>query len=605
MLSAEAERQAMERLSILQPLLDFCDNAAARERMRASLRFADGRRINTSDDLALYLVELHKDSKHRVSRPTLWRWKKAYTDPKQGGLSALARKVREDKGTSQWAKRWPEAAKMVAAAYMDAWQSKRTAYRALERQYAKYGMAANDVPSYEAVCDFLSSLPAAPVVLAREGERAYAARFATYLTRGYEDIAPNSVWVSDHCIHDVEVRNDCFDGVAENAPMRLRLTALMDLRSRMIVGATWTPEGSSRSISTVLAQAVRRFGPCDTFYCDNGKDFQKVGRFAAAANQSEHVSEDMLQIERAGALRMLGIKVQYCIKYHPQSKPIERMFRTMHLGLDAILPHYTTGNMYTRPDRANEDGALHRKLVRIDKGHLSPLIPASHFIRMAATWLFDDYNQRHKHEGRGMKGRTAAEIFFAGWSEQSRRHVEESTLDMLLWQRENRVVRNGAVLINNRRMIGATPYDVQQLHLIAKAGEERTNVIVCFDPNAPERAVVTDLDGHKVCDVRQEEHVTQSAAANAAIAASMQERRTLRNDTAASIRKLRHDVVRSGHTTAAQDLHERAMLPMAVGDHITQRAMQTQVVNTQVPSKHLHAEDIGDMLAATLAGANQ
>jgi putative transposase len=586
LLSAEQERLALEKLQILRPLLDFCSDPAARNRYQL-LQVAPGRSVRTSDDMADYLVQTH--SSMRLSRPTLWRWKKSF---EADGLTGLARKLREDKGRSKWAERWPAAAKLVTATYLQPWQTKQTAYDALVRDSAMLGIANADLPSYAAVCDFLSTLPAAPVVLAREGERAHAARFATYLTRGYTDIAPNSVWVSDHAIHDVEVRNDCFFGIPENAPMRLRLTALMDLRSRMVVGYTWTPEGNSRSISTVLRDAVRKYGPCDTFYCDNGKDFQKVGRFAAAANQSEHIESDMLQVERAGVLRMLGIKVQYCIKYHPQSKPIERMFRTLHLGLDAILPHYTTGNSYMRPDRINADGATHRKLFRMGEGDRSPLMPASLFIGMAATWIEEDYNRQHAHSGRGMDGRTPHEVFHAGWSQNSRRPMEDGVLDMLLWTRQRRLVRNCAVQVSNRRLIGATAYDTEVLYRLPADNE----VIVCFDPNAPDAAVITDQSGIKLCDVRAESYVPQSAEAGPMIAASMQERRGLRNDSAASIRSLRREVSHAGHRTPAQHLHDRAQealaryeLPMAVGDHITQRVVEEQAAPV---SSAMHTEDI-------------
>jgi hypothetical protein len=127
--------------------------------------------------------------------------------------------------------------------------------------------------------------------------------------------------------------------------------------------------------------------------------------------------------------------------------------------------------------------------------------------------------------------------------------------------------------------------------ILHRAGE--TEVQVCFDPNAPETAVVTSMDGIKLCDVRAERFVTQSIEAGPMIAASLQERRGLRNNDAASIRNLRRDVAKAGHKTDAEHLFARAqqvmrergivdephLLPMAVGDHITQRVM------TEAPSR--------------------
>ena len=270
-LDAEQERQAFDRLGILQPLLDFCGDREARARFGV-LRLRDGSPIRNSEDMAAYLCQAHSTADRQITRSTLWRWKKEY---EERGLDGLARKTRADKGTSKWAARWPEAAKLVAVTYLQPFRSKQSAYDALVRDRAMLGMPESELPSYASVCDFLASLPAAPTVLAREGDRAHHGRMMPYLQRAYTDVEPNQVWVADTMIHDALVRNDCF-GACGNEAVRLQLTALMDLRSRKIVGYTWILDGSSRSITTALTMAVRRYGPCATFYCDNGKDFRKV-----------------------------------------------------------------------------------------------------------------------------------------------------------------------------------------------------------------------------------------------------------------------------------------------------------------------------------------
>jgi putative transposase len=56
---------------------------------------------------------------------------------------------------------------------------------------------------------------------------------------------------------------------------------------------------------------------------------------------------------KRGMLYRLGIEVQHCIKYHPQSKHIESFFRTLHMRFDSLFAHYTTGNAYARPDETN------------------------------------------------------------------------------------------------------------------------------------------------------------------------------------------------------------------------------------------------------------
>lgn len=505
-LTPEAERQAMQRLHVLQPLLDFCaadkEGRAKYSALRYTTKTGDTLPVRTSNDLALYLCQANAAAK--ASPSTLWDWKKKY---EADGLVGLARKIREDKGKSKWATQFPEAAKLVAATFMQPFATRQRAFDALIRDAARLGMGDADLPSYASVCDFLATLPSAPVVWSREGERAHSERMAPYLSRGYTDIAPNDIWVADTMLHDVLVRDDCFN--MDNKAIRPQLTALMDLRSRKLVGYTWVLDGSSRSITTALIRAVKAYGPCKTFYCDNGKDFQKVGRFATPANGNALVNEDIEALERSGALRQLGIAVQFCIKYHPQSKPIERFFGTLHKKLDSHFRHYTTGNAYLKPDATVEAAAKHGKLLKMGTPELSPLMPASHFIRMAETWIEQDYNAKHLHSGRGMNDRTADSVFNEGYPLEARRSYTPEILDTLLWRREKRLVRNCAVTINNRRMIGATSFAVDVLY-----AANESEVLVHFDPNEPELAVITDLSGHKLD--RAPDAVSNSLALKAA-----------------------------------------------------------------------------------------
>jgi transposase InsO family protein len=568
-LSPEQERQAMQRLKILQPLLDFCSNRDGARARASILPLRDGRHVTNADRMADYLAELHSTTELSVTRPTLWRWKRAYEDR---GLDGLVRKVRDDKGRSKWAARFPQAAELVAATFMRPYSTRQRAYDALVKARVQLGISDADLPGYDSVCDFLAALPAAPVVWARQGERAHHELMASYLQREYTDIAPNQVWVADTMIHDTLVRNDCF-GACGNEAVRLQLTALMDLRSRKIVGYTWCLDGSSRSITTALIAAVKRYGPCVTFYCDNGKDFKKVGRFARPANNAGLVDEDVQAIERTGALRQLGIAVQFCIKYHPQSKPIERFFRTLHLQLDATFPHYTTGNAYTKPDATIAAAAKHGKLLQMSLKagapqdiEASPLMPASVFIKMASLWIEGEYNAQHSHRGRGMDGRTPDEVFAPAL--QTRRPFDLGILDTLLWRRERRLVRNCAVTVDDSRYIGVNPAAVERLYL-----SNRSEVIVCFDPNDPDTGVITDLDGRKLCDVQTEILVAHSAEAGPMIEASLRGNRGRRNNMAANVRGLRKRVALNGHKTESQALYEQA-LPIAVGQNSPQTMTQ-------------------------------
>lgn len=462
-------------------------------------------------------------------------------------------------------------------------------------------MREQDLPSYASVCNYLDGIPSAALVLAREGERAHNERMLPHLRRKYTDVAANQIWVADTMIFDVMVRNDYFLP-ADNAAVRLQLTALMDLRSRKIVGYAFCLNGSSRSITTALIAAVKRYGPCESFYCDNGKDFKKVGKFARPLNRAELIGEDMDAITRSGALRQLGIAVQYCIKFRPQSKPIERFFGTLHRRFDAEFPHYTTGNAYLKPDATVAAAAQHSKVLAMARPDLSPLIPASQFVALAQHWIEVEYNAQHRHSGEGMTVRTPEgkicmtpdEAFAPALD--NRRAFDPAVLDTLLWQREERLVRRSAVEVNGRRLVGTSAFATEQLY---RANE--TRVIVCFDPLNPGEGIVVDRDGRKLCDVRSETLVEHGASAGPMISASLQMDRGLTKNTRASWRGLRRDVSKAGFAPAVEHMREAAMLPMAVGDHVVQRVDPRPAAPE---TKQFHSEDIGDALAASLMRSN-
>jgi hypothetical protein len=585
-LTPEAKRQAEERLEIIQPLLDYINRPGDRVRF-SQLRLTDGTPVINSDKLAQYLAETHSVDGRKISRSTIWNWKKAYAT---GGRDALARGIRKDKGQSRFFARYPRAAELITSVYLKPHQTAARAYSNLLREHELYGIPVCDLPSYETVRSYLDALPPSITVLARKGERAYSESMTPYLQRDYEEIPANHIWVADHMIHDVEVRNDCFEGVPENAPMRLRFSAFIDMRTRKFVGYCWAPEGNSRVITTAVRRGIERYGPPAIVYCDNGKDYRKVAKRARRVSR-EWVEQEYTALERTGVLQRLDVAVQFCLPYHPQSKLIERAFRLVHQKFDAIFPHYTTGNAYLRPDQTTLAMMQHRRLLKMDRGAESPLITASHFIRMATVWIEEDYNAGHHHGGRGMGGRTPDQVFDELYPLAERRSSNPAVLAQLLWETRKCLVRNTAITLNKRRYVPADPHSSGALHLA-----NRKDVLVCYDPHDPERAVVADLDGRPIAQVRAEVLQPHSADAEPAIKASMQERRRLRNAAVATVRQIHENVAMMGHKSDLEHLHERALLPAAVGDSIVHRMATKPELTPDASPRY-----IGDIAAEFLS----
>jgi transposase InsO family protein len=574
----EEEAQAHARYQIIEPLIRFgADERAAsggRPPLDLPAVLPDGTPVTTRTQLCLYLAD-----KNQRGSATIWRWYRAFL---KGGRPALADPPRKDKGQSHFFGKHPEAAALAAYVYFGQRQSVRAAHDAIRRDCLSLGIKPQDVPSYSTVYDFLTGNAfSEPLkLLAREGRRVYHERCAPYVSRGYTDVASNEIWVSDHMIHDVEVQNDCFPGAAWGAPIRLRFTAILDFRSRFVVGCSWAWEGSSRSITTALRHAVQDYGPAEVFYCDNGKDYLKVGRGAMPAylrdsdeTPTEWYEREITAIEETGVLARLGMTVQHCLVRHPQSKHVERFFRTYHEGFDKKFPTYTGGSPDRRPDFATEAMAEHRKLLRIGEPSMSLHPPASAFIRMGLAWLHEYHSK--PHSGKGMNGRTPRQVFEEERNPRQKPTPAPGVLALMLADRKPGVtVHECAIVLAKHRYIGNDEVDAVQLHNM-----NGRKVTLAYDLLDLEKIAVLDLEGRLIAWARQESYVTQSADAGPAIAESMSLRRRLEKQTRGRIAGIAATARANGARTDAEHLAARAGV-LAVQEVVTQRRPRLRPDNT-------------------------
>ena len=561
----EMERQARERYAIVEPLIRFKaePSGAAESQMHLDLglRLPDGTPVTTRTHLCRYLA-----NKHHLSKATLWRWDSLFASH---GLVGLSDPPRKDKNKSHFFEKHPKAATLAAYLYLEQRQSRRAAFEAIQRDCLSLGLKPDDLPSYETVRAFLGTISPSVALLAREGRRIHRERCAPYIRRGYTDVYSNEIWVSDHMIHDVEVQNDCFLDAEFGTPIRLRFTAILDFRSRFVVGCSWAWEGSSRSITTALRHAVAAHGPAEVFYCDNGKDYLKVGRGAAPAHLRESplaladwYEQELRAIDELGVLARLRMAVQHCIVRHPQSKHVERFFGTVHGRFDKKFPTYTGGSPDQRPDFATKAMAEHRKLLRMGLPGRSLHPPASAFIRMALAWL-DEYHSR-PHNGKGMNGRTPRQLFDEARNPRQQPPPAPEVLALMLAERARRKVSECSIALERKRYIGDDEISVTMLHEL-----NSRDVVVAYDPLDLEKVAVLDLDGRLIAWARQEHYLTQSPDANEAIAESMRQRRHLEKQARKLIAGIGEAARVKGARTEVEHLAARAGL--GVGEVVTQR----------------------------------
>jgi len=539
----EAQKQAEQRLAVLSPLLDYAANA---ERL-SSLTLPDGRRVTSLTRLIEHIAVTHEPP---ISIRTVKDWLARY---RADGLVGLADRIRSDKGQSRWFARNRDAA--ILAAYLHLGDIDRQGLTASEKPHRgqsiafiyeqlceraeSLGIAEGELPSRETVRIFLAdSISPAMKALAREGKRQYRERMSPYIRRRYDDIYANQVWVGDQMEHDAEVTNDgIFDDVPLGTPLRLRLDAFEDYRSRKIVGATWTHFGSSRSIAATLRRAILQFGPPEMIYVDNGKDYKKV------------------------------------------AKGVERCFGTVH-HFDAFFSTYTSGQTATRPEATGELMMQHRRLFKAGRVAESKHPLASRFILACLAWI-EKYNNT-PHSGEGMDGLSPNEVFEAEFNPNQKPTPEPATLAMLMAEYERREVRECAVTLNKRRYM-ARPEDRLAWAAMHEANERE--ILIAYDPCDPESAAALDLDGRFIAWLEAETLLRFAPAdpeTRRQIGESMEIRRGLEKATKNSIRAIAAAARNNGAQSAEEMAYSQLQLPAATSPVISQRAPRLRPDKTAV-----------------------
>jgi putative transposase len=552
----EAEKQAESRLQILRPIIEFPEDPT-----RFSHLVVNGKPVTSVERMIEFVANTTGNSPR-----TIKRWLAAF---RSGSKPALADRIRTDKGQSRWFNSHHQAAVLAAYLHLNERQSITFVCEQIELNREQLGIEIGDLPSRETVRIFLAQqISPAMKALAREGQREYRERMAPYLRRMYTDIFSNQVWVGDTAILDVECQNDVFPELPDFAPLRLRITAFEDFRSRKFVGATFAVEGSSISISAALLRAILQHGMPEMIYVDNGKDYKKVAK--GAASGFEPVSEtDIRPLVDKGLLARLGIGVTHCIPRHPQSKHVERMFRTLHLRFDSVHSTYTSGSPATRPDSTELAMMHHRRLLKKGRADLSRHPYASRIINGCLAWI-EEYNAT-PHSGEGMEGMSPNEVFAACLNPEQRPMPDQAQLAILMAEYKECTVDSCAVRLNRRRYVPSND-DRAAWGAMHEMNERR--ILVAFNPTDPEFAVALDLDGHYIAWLVQEQLVRFSPndpAVQQQIGESMEIRRGLEKATRQTLKVIEATARANGAQSAEEMLYERLQLPANAGTAITHR----------------------------------
>jgi len=236
--------------------------------------------------------------------------------------------------------------------------SARTCHEATVREAAKQGW--NWPASYQATTKWLRKHDERDVTCAhREGQHAYGSKYLPHLEIDWGSFEPGFWYVCDHTPADFWV----FDGKDWFRPF---LTAVMDYRSRCVVGWNIGKSANQDAIIAALRMAFGEWAIPSRIRVDRGKDFTSWLLTGVTKHQrSEYRKtlgrnwQDELRKNGTrtfnGILGELGIEIVQAIPYHAWSKGVvERWFRTFEEHVAKQFSTYTGNRPENKPDCADE-----------------------------------------------------------------------------------------------------------------------------------------------------------------------------------------------------------------------------------------------------------
>jgi hypothetical protein len=477
-LTAEQQAATKEMEKLLAPMIAFSEGRLP------AVRLENGREIRSQTGVIAWLASQGHASESKLRR----LWKKS---DEGKNIEALARPPRKDRDKSRAFEGRPELQKFVTAKWLEM-ENISFVKDAVEREWGgsllPYDKDSKP-PRYGAIRRFIESIPKAVRDCATLTKQEWEGNHAPYIVTGRGSYTrPNQVWVCDHRVFDILVDNDRFPYVSAHAAIRLVETCIQEMRSRAIVASVLNATGSSGTIASATHQGVSRFGKPEIFYVDNGKDFRKIGAGAERASLLAETAvleldEDgrvPLSSETQGLLARLGVRVSYCIPFHPQSKQIESYFSFVSKRFDRMF--FRRGYTGSKPELRSDFCAVAEKQHKeflAGKRQSTPLMGAKQFIALHAQWL-KEYNETHPHSGRGMDGKTPMAVMDELLPVAQREIPDMLALAPLFWDVQKRKVSNCKIQMNNTTYSAALD-DAEGQANIYQANE--SIIAVHCDPN--------------------------------------------------------------------------------------------------------------------------
>jgi putative transposase len=243
----------------------------------------------------------------------------------------------------------------------------------------------------------------------------------------------------------------------------------MDMRIRMVVG--WSLQLTANSVGVVMAlrMCFEKYGLPGTIYFDNGREFKNYW-ICGDEWKLKRTKIDPESLEQdAGLLNEAGVKMSFAQVGRGQSKPIERLWGTLHERFDKFEITYTGSNTIDCPE---EKQLYYRNVNGIKKKDITE-IPTLEEIEERLEHLFSWYNNCWNHTGQGMDGNTPMEV----WQENAvpKREIPDHVRKYLFTLRYTKTIQKNGIRLDG--------FDYYVKEMIAHIGE-KVEVRVGLEPSA-------------------------------------------------------------------------------------------------------------------------
>jgi putative transposase len=183
----------------------------------------------------------------------------------------------------------------------------------------------------------------------REGEKALIDKCLPYAEREWRPLSVGEAIVGDGCKLNFQVINP-FTG----KPTRAMMVMFWDWKSSYPLGWEIMLTENTQCVVSALRNAIITLGKFPKrAYMDNGKAF----RASIFTKKVQFEETDF-----PGIFEKLGIEPRYALPYNPQSKPIERFFRTFNDWFEREMPSYIGASIQDKPAYMNRNEKRARSL---------------------------------------------------------------------------------------------------------------------------------------------------------------------------------------------------------------------------------------------------